>query len=104
MFHHTTIFFSFYDDYGVDAFYPAGVYEGNVNVTLMPNNPENTVLYSLDEGASWAASTGVLTVDRDIVILAKSVDKNGQSGTEYRFSYKIKPHPPVFAPESTQFT
>jgi hypothetical protein len=96
--------FSFYDDYGVDAFYPAGVYEGNVNVTLMPNNPENTVLYSLDEGASWAASTGVLTVDRDIVILAKSVDKNGQSGTEYRFSYKIKPHPPVFAPESTQFT
>ena len=48
-------------------------------MTLMPNNPENTVLYSLDEGASWAASTGVLTVDRDIVILAKSVDKNGQA-------------------------
>ena len=35
--------FNYYDDYGIDAFYPPGVYEGSVNVTLTPNNPENSL-------------------------------------------------------------
>ena len=52
--------FSFYDDYGVDAFYPAGVYEGNVNVTLMPNNPENTVQYSTDGRNVWNTYANVV--------------------------------------------
>lgn len=96
--------FSFYDDYGVDAFYPSGVYEGSVQVTLTPNNPENTVIYSVDNGVTWNNYTGVLTLDADTVILAKAVDGNNTEGSEYKFTYVVKPLPPVFAPESTQFT
>ena len=96
--------FNFYDDYGIDAFYPAGVYEGSVNVTLTPNNPENTVQYSTDGGDVWNTYTNVVLVDKDTIILAKAVDKNGDEGTEYKFTYKIKPLPPSFAPKSTQFT
>lgn len=96
--------FTFYDDYGVDAFYPSGVYEGSVNVTLTPNNPENTVIYSTDGGATWTEYSDVLSIDRDTDIIAKSKDKDDNEGVEYKFTYKIKPLPPRFAPESTQFT
>ena len=96
--------FNYYDDYGVDAFYPSGVYEGGVNVTLTANNPENTIKYSTDGGETWKDYTGTLYIDKDTDILAKAVDKNGEEGDIYTFSYKIKPQPPAFAPESTQFT
>lgn len=96
--------FTFYDDYGVDAFYPSGVYEGSVNVTLTPNNPENKIVYSTDGGVSWSDYTEVLNIDKDTDIIAKSVDKDNNEGEGYKFTYKIKPMPPRFAPESTQFT
>lgn len=96
--------FTYYDNYGVDAFYPSGVYEGGVNVTLTANNPDNTIKYSTDGGETWNDYTGTLYIDKDTDILAKAVDKNGDEGDVYTFSYKIKPLPPAFAPESTQFT
>lgn len=96
--------FTAYDDYGVDAFYPSGVYEGSVNVTLTPNNPENKIVYSTDNRVTWKDYTDVLNIDRDTEIIAKSIDKDNNEGGEYKFTYKIKPLPPRFAPESTQFT
>lgn len=100
--------FSFYDDYGVNAFYPSGVYEGSVNVTLTPNNPDYTVMYHTGDG-EWQRYTEVIVVDEDTDIIAKAVelDSDGNvksEGEEYTFIYKIKPLPPEFAPESTQFT
>ncbi len=96
--------FNLEDDYGVDAFYPSGVYEGEVNVTLTPNNPDNYVIYSTDGGNTWNVYEDTIAVSRDTEILAKAVDKNGKEGEEYKFTYTIKPLPPQFAPESTQFT
>ena len=101
--------FSFYDDYGVDAFYPSGVYEGSVNVTLTPNNPDYTVMYHTGDG-QWKKYTEVLELGEDTNITAKAVEFEADGttvkseGTEYVFTYKIKPLPPEFAPESTQFT
>ena len=93
------------DDFGVDAFYPSGVYEGSVNVTLTANNPENKIEYSTDGGINWLPYENTLVIDKDTVILARAVDKDGnESSAYYTFTYKIKPLPPVFAPESTQFT
>lgn len=96
--------FSSHDDYGVDAFYPPGVYEGSVKVTLTPENPDNTIIFSTDGGETWQEFSEVLDIDADTDIIAKAVDTNGNEGEEYRFTYKIRPLPPVFAPESTQFT
>ncbi len=96
--------FSHQDDYGVQAFHPSGVYAGSVKVTLTPNNPEFSVEYSTDGGETWKPVTGVLTVDRDTQILARAVDTEGNAGDAYTFVYKIKPLPPIFAPDSTQFT
>lgn len=95
---------SYYDDYGVDAFYPSGVYEGSVNVTLTAANPENSVIYSTDGGNTWLTYEEVLNIDKDTLVIAKAIGKDGKSGDEYRFTYRIKPLPPEFAPESTQFT
>ncbi len=100
--------FKLYDDYGVEAFYPSGVYEGSVNVTLTPNNPEYTVMYHTGDGV-WKEYTDVIVVDEDTNIIAKAVefDTDGSAkseGTEHVFTYKIRPLPPEFAPESTQFT
>lgn len=96
--------FTGYDDMGVDAFYPPGRYEGSVNVTLTPNNPENSVEYSINGGVDWLPYDETLVVDKDTTILARAVDKNHNYGTTYTFQYKIYPLPPRFAPESTQFT
>ncbi len=96
--------FQIVDDYGVDAFYPSGVYEGSVNVTLTPNTPENDIIYSTDGGKTWQPYEDTITLEEDTEILAKAVDKNGNEGGEYKFTYTIKPLPPEFAPESTQFT
>ncbi|MBR5307843.1 MAG: chitobiase/beta-hexosaminidase C-terminal domain-containing protein [Clostridia bacterium] len=96
--------FNIEDDYGVDAFYPSGVYEGSVNVTLTPYNPENTVQYSVDGGKKWQTYKDVLVIDADTEILARAVDPKGNKGEAYVFTYKIKPLAPEFAPESTQFT
>lgn len=96
--------FKFYDNYGVDAFYPSGVYEGSVLVTLTANDPENTVKYSTDGGNTWLDYTETLNIDKDTDLFAKAVDQNGNEGDIYNFTYKIKPMEPAFAPESTQFT
>lgn len=100
--------FNIYDDFGVGAFYPPGVYEGSVNVTLTPNNPEYTVVYHDGDG-KWKPYDEMLVIDTDTEITAKAVhyDDEGNvvsEGEEYHFTYKIKPLPPEFAPESTQFT
>lgn len=96
--------FTMKDDYGVDAFYPPGIYEGSVNVTLTASNPENRIEYSTDGGKTWQSYENTLVIDKDTDILAKAVDKDGNKGAAYSFTYKIKPLVPVFAPESTQFT
>ena len=99
--------FSFYDDFGVDAFYPSGGYEGSVNVTLTPNNPDYKVQYHTGDG-NWKDYTDVLELDTDTDITARAVKTNPDGsvteGEPYTFTYKIKPLPPEFAPESTQFT
>lgn len=87
----------------IDAFYPSGVYEGSVKVTLTPANPENDIKYSVDGGNTWNDYNEVLIINKDTEVLAKTVDKNGEEGSVYTFTYKIKPLPPVFAPETTQF-
>lgn len=91
------------DDFGIDAFYPSGVYEGSVNVTLTPNDPNKSIRYSTDNGTTWIDYTKTLVIDKDTTILAKAGNGSVWGGT-YTFTYKIKPLPPVFAPESTQFT
>lgn len=100
--------FSKRDDFGVDAFYPSGVYEGSVNVTLTPNNPDCEVWYHTGDG-KWKPYKDTLNVDTDTTIFAKSVLLNPdgtvkEEGEPYTFTYKIRPLPPEFAPESTQFT
>lgn len=95
--------FTAVDDFGVDAFYPSGVYEGNVNVTLTANNPENDIKYSTDGGMTWFDYDKTLLIDTDTDILAKA-GKGDTWGEVYTFTYKIKPLPSQFAPESTQFT
>lgn len=86
----------------VTAFYPQGVYEGNVYVTLTSSNPSHEILYSVDNGETWETFSTTLLIDRDTTILAKSGD--GENfGEIYTFVYKIKPLPPRFAQESTQF-
>ncbi len=95
--------FTMSDDFGVDAFYPSGVYEGSVNVTIIPHDPEKDVLISTDNGKTWKPEKS-LVVDTDTHILAKAVDSDGNEGAPYTFIYKIKPLAPQFAPESTQFT
>ncbi|MBP3360070.1 MAG: chitobiase/beta-hexosaminidase C-terminal domain-containing protein [Clostridia bacterium] len=95
--------FKGYDDYGISAFYPSGVYEGSVNVMLMPNNPNFDIMYHTGDGI-WKVYDKTLIIDKDTVITAKAVDSEGNEGDEYIFTYKIKPLPPEFAPESTQFT
>lgn len=96
--------FNVVDAYGIEAFYPPGVYEGDVSVTLMAQDPDNRIEYSTDGGETWQEYTGTLTLDTDTEILARAIDKDGNVGDEYKFVYTIKPLPPVFAPESTQFT
>lgn len=97
--------FTTHNDEGVTAFYPSGEYEGSVSVTLTPNNPENSVAYSLDGGNTWKNYTGVLIFDKDTELFVRAVDKNGKMlSVQPVLKYIIKPLPPVFAPESTQFT
>lgn len=96
--------FNIVDDYVVDAFYPPGVYEGEVTVTLTPANPDNRIVYSVDGGETWEDYTDTIIIDKNTEIIAKAIDTLGEEGKEYKFNYTIKPLPPVFAPESTQFT
>ena len=91
-------------NYAVDAFYPSGVYEGNVLVTLTPYDPHNKIVYSDDGGLTWKEYKEVLDIDTDTTILAKSVDSNGKEGDIYTFKYLIKPLPPQFSPETTHFS
>lgn len=90
------------DENGVDAFYPSGIYEGDVTVTLTPFDPDKDVVYSIDGGA-YKPYTEPISVDKDTVIKAKA-GKDNVFGEEYTFTYKIKPMAPVFAPETAQFT
>lgn len=104
------------DAYGVDAFYPSGTYEGSVNVTLTANNPENDIIYSMDNGTTWKKYEKTFLIENDKKILAKAgtngvFDKDGvyteggTFGNVYNFTYTIKPLPPVFVPpENSQFS
>ena len=95
---------TYYDEYGVQAYQPSGVYEGEASVTLTPNNADHTIQYSTDGGTTWEDYSEVLTFDKDTELIAKAVDQDGKEGQKYLFTYLIKPLPPVFAPESIQFT
>ncbi len=95
--------FDYAADDGITAFYPSGVYEGNVDVTLIPNNPEYEIEYSTDGGETWIKDD-TLNIDKDTNLIARTIKPNSERGGEYTFTYKIKPLPPAFAPESTQFT
>ena len=69
------------DDYGIDAFYPSGVYEGSVNVTLQPQNPDNSVWYATD-GISYKEYTRgeILAITEDTTITTYAVDGQGKKG------------------------
>lgn len=103
-----TFYYMFHvvDDYGIDAFYPSGVYEDRAEVTLIPQNPDYTVYYSVDGGTSYQIYTKgeILNFTQDTTVLAYAEDGNGVQGSIYSFTYIIKPLAPVFAPETTQFT
>ncbi len=91
---------------GVTAFHPSGVYEGSIDVTLTANNPESKIKYSIDGGEPIIvdnAATQPIIIDKDTVIEAVAIN-NGVEGTPQTFTYKIKPLPPVFSPNSSQFT
>ncbi len=98
--------FTGFDDYHIEAFYPSGVYDGSVNVTLTANNPEISVEYSTDGGATWTAYTTTLLIKEDTELYVRAVDKNGVAHAMQQppFTYTIRPQPPKFVPESTQFT
>lgn len=87
-------------DQSIIAFNPPGNYEGIVNVSLLPKEPGRKVMYSVD-GEQPKEYTGALSLDKDSVITAYV---EGDEENVHTFSYKIKPLPPVFAPEETQLT
>lgn len=98
--------FTGYNDYHIDAFYPSGVYDGSVNVTLTANNPEISIEYSTNGGNTWDSYMKTLTFKEDTELYVRAVDKNGvaHEKQEPPYTYKIRPQPPKFVPESTQFT
>ncbi len=98
--------FTGYNDYHIDAFYPSGVYDGSVSVTLTADNPEISIEYSTDGGNIWWPYTKTLIFKEDTELYVRAVDKNGQPHEKQQppFTYKIRPQPPKFVPESTQFT
>lgn len=98
--------FTGYDDDHIDAFYPSGVYDGSVNVTLTANNPEIAIEYSTDGGSTWEPYTKTLLFKEDTTLYVRAVDKDGvpHPMQEPPYTYKIRPQPPKFVPESTQFT
>lgn len=98
--------FTGYNDYHIDAFYPSGVYDGSVNVTLTANNPEISIAYSTDGGNNWTPYTKTLLFEEDTELYVRAVDKDGVPHEKQQppYTYKIRPQPPKFVPESTQFT
>ena len=101
----TWYMFEVKDDFGVSAFYPSGIYEGAVSVTLTAQNPDYDILYSYD-GTTWQDYAGSLEIEEDAEIFAFTRDPDsGAEGAVYGpFHYAIRPKPPIFAPGSTQFS
>lgn len=98
--------FTGYNDYHIGAFYPSGVYDGSVNVTLTANNPEISIEYSTDGGNTWMPYTKTLLFEEDTELYVRAVGKDGVPHEKQQppYTYKIRPQPPKFVPESTQFT
>lgn len=98
--------FTGYNDYHIEAFYPSGVYDGSVSVTLTANNPEISIEYSTDVRNTWESYTKTLLFKEDTELYVRAVDKDGiaHEKQEPPYTYKIRPQPPKFVPESTQFT
>lgn len=94
----------------VTAYPPAGIYE-EVSVEL--STPNGRDIYYTTNGSNPSDNKNTnrkqykygepVFIDKDTRITAVSIDENGNAGEEYVFDYKIKPAPPIFAPESTQF-
>lgn len=92
----------------VRAFHPPGTYEDSVLVSLTSTNYEDTIYYTLDgstptQSSSVFGKTQILTLDKDTVIKAIAVSKDGEVSDVYEFAYRIKPKKPVIIPPSTQF-
>lgn len=93
--------YTFTDDGdGIKAFYPGGEYEGSVPVSLIPDEVGREIAYKVNDGEE-KIYTEPEDIDEDAVIEAWYTD---DPDTKYTFEYTIIPLPPVFAPESTQFT
>jgi len=121
-----TSFYYLFDSYQedrIDAFYPGGVYDGPVDVTLSAQDPNLDIVYYIKNGAHvdgfepaeddfsvYCDDSTVaepIEVDRNSVIYAKIRYQDGNEttyGDLYRFEYIIKPKPPIFSQTSTQFT
>jgi len=84
----------------ITAFNPPGSYEGIVPVSLIPKEPGQKIIYSIDGGQSKEYDAP-LSLDKDTTVTAYI---EGDSSNIHTFNYIIRPVPPVFAPESTQFT
>lgn len=96
---------SYSDEYGVDAFYPPGTYESSVDVTLTARNPEYKIQYDDDDGTGWRDYTKTLTLTKSTKIKVRVQDNEDDwHETAELFSYTIRPYPPEFSHETTQFT
>jgi len=85
-------------DEKITAFNPPGNYEGFVPVSLLPNEPEKKIFYSID-GNEPEEYTKPLNLDKDTIIKAYI---EGDEDNIHTFTYKIQPLPPVFSPGGTQ--
>ena len=95
---------------GVSAVYPSGIYTGNVEVILYPDEPGESIEVSFDNGVTWQDYDGTImgdttTVDKHIEFNARiKRPENTDEGLGDKFVYIIKPLAPVFSPESCEFT
>lgn len=95
---------------GVSAVYPSGIYTGNVEVILYPDNPGEKIEVSFDGGKTWNDYDG--TIIGDTTTITEHIEfnariKNPDNTPDYlgdKFVYIIKPLAPVFSPESCEFT
>lgn len=87
-------------DNGITAFYPPGKHEGSVDVSLFPKEEGQKIEVKIGDG-SWQPYTSPIRLDVPTDIRARI---DGAVTDGILLEYDVHPLPPVFAPESIQFT
>lgn len=89
----------------VSAYYPPGKYEGAVYVTLDTEGEEGSVKYRENNGIWQEYTPGkIIEITKDTILDVKVLDNDGNELVSESFEYKVKPLPPVFVPEGTNFS